>query len=155
MKKLDPETLGGVQKIASAYRKGVFIWSHSVLEHLTNPDIARLSVYQKDVAKGQIPMTKESAVTSCLEDLTAVPRGHPCEAALTFLLFLTGCETEKSDEFDIIYDRLQSLDKNLHIGNVQQALIFLDKVYANKNRPGGVQHWQSLWKEMGWDLILS
>lgn len=97
----------------------------------------------------------EEAIGQCLEHISAVPRKDPCEAALVFLLFLVGCETDSADEFDVAFSRLECMEKTLHIGSIRRARMVLELVWDANNKPGPRRSWQGILRDTSWDLILS
>lgn len=144
-----------LQSVANAYKYGVWVWIHSVIEHMSSTRKRQLSAYDRGLAKSMLSFTKEQAISSCLASMLGIPNGQPCEAALVFLMFLVGCETDSSTECNIVFDRMKALEENLHIGNVRRVRQFLEHVRDSKGSPGGEQDWQVLLEGKCWDLILS
>lgn len=79
-----------------------------------------------------------------------------CEfSALTFPLFIAGCETTAPDDRELILQTLTTLEVNFGIGNVKRAKELLGILWGGDGDEGGRKHWVDVLEGLGWDLILA
>jgi hypothetical protein len=113
-----------------------------------------------------ISTPKSLAVTRCLSRVETFPLDDHCEySALTFPLFISGCESESVADREIVLQSLGKLQDNFGIGNVRRAKDLLGILWARRDadRDAGVGvvgncrkvHWLDIVEELGWELILA
>ncbi|RDW60395.1 fungal specific transcription factor domain-containing protein [Aspergillus mulundensis] len=150
-------TLSRLRLVAESFRDAAYIYLHSVLEQMTtftsSPNPIRES-------KHPISVSKTSAITSLLTRLKIQPIDKNCEfSALTFPLFIAGCETNSKEDREFVLDMLSVVEKNFGIGNVKRAKEVLGLVWGVLGENGvdgdGKTHWADVLDGLGWDLILA
>jgi hypothetical protein len=98
-----------------------------------------------------ISWTKHDAVRCCLERVESLPLDEHCEySALTFPLFITGCESEDPAARELVIQSLSKLEMNFGIGNVKRAKELLNILWNGAN-----MHWLDVLEQLKWDLILA
>lgn len=123
----------------------------------SNPDISEWA--------SLISIPKSSAIHRCLARIESFPLDDHCEySALTFPLFISGCESEIFEHRDLIMKALGKLQDNFGIGNVKRAREVLRILWAKQDASirdsgdgGGVKkpHWMDILDELQWELILA
>ena len=101
-----------------------------------------------------ITTPKPLALSSCLSRVESVSFDleHHCEySALTFPLFIAGCESETAEQREVVMASLSVLEVSFGIGNVKRAKELLGVLWK-----GGVgKHWLDVLEVLQWDLILA
>lgn len=108
---------------------------------------------------------KSTAVHRCLARIETFPLDHHCEySALTFPLFIAGCESDNVAHREIVLQSLGKLQDNFGIGNVRRAKEVLGILWARQDDDldadiGGTGrqkvHWLDIIEELGWQLNLA
>lgn len=109
---------------------------------------------------------KSTAVDRCLARIESLPLGDYCEySALTFPLFISGCESDVVEHRDLILESLGRMQENFGIGNVERAKEVLRILWARRdaNARGSSEigvngkqiHWMDILEELQWELILA
>lgn len=177
-----------LQLVAECFRDAAFIYLHSILERLDShytPNITDitadpnpnsqtdgenhppgLSPYLTEWAP-LISTPKPIAVRRCLSRVESFPLDDHCEySALTFPLFIAGCESDTLEQRDLVLRSLGKLQNNFGIGNVRRAKEVLGILWARKdatsqNQTGDMEasvrpvHWLDILEELQWELILA
>ncbi|KAJ5497035.1 hypothetical protein N7463_009022 [Penicillium fimorum] len=176
-----PATLTRLRLVAECFRDAGFVYLHSIMERIsrTYPNSSSTTntrtsinaqleenpwISTQDWAP-LISMPKSLAVYRCLSRIETFPLGDHCEySALTFPLFISGCESENVADREIVLHSLSKLQDNFGIGNVRRAKELLGILWgrqdANLDAPfiGMGQknvHWLDIVEELGWELILA
>lgn len=118
-----------------------------------------------------ISIPKSTAVNRCLSRIESLHLDDHCEySALTFPLFISGCESEVFAHRDLVVQSLGKLQSNFGIGNTQRAKEVLRILWARRdsiststsmNSRSGIGaekfnvHWFDVLEELGWDLTLA
>ena len=113
-----------------------------------------------------ISTPKNVAVYRCLGRIETLPLGDHCEySALTFPLFICGCESDDIADRGVVLRSLGKLQDNFGIGNVRRAKELLGILWARQDtnfdaRFSGMGrqrnvHWLDIVEELGWELILA
>lgn len=113
-----------------------------------------------------ISIPKSTAIHRCLARIESFPLDDHCEySALTFPLFISGCESEIFEHRDLIMKSLCKLQDNFGIGNVERAKEVLCILWAKQDAricdsAGGLgdmkrPHWMDILDELQWELILA
>lgn len=113
-----------------------------------------------------ISIPKNVAVYRCLGRIETLPLGDHCEySALTFPLFISGCESDDVADREVVLRSLGKLQDNFGIGNVRRAKELLGILWARQDakfdaRFSGMSrqrnvHWLDIVEELGWELILA
>lgn len=111
-----------------------------------------------------ISTPKNLAIYRCISRIKTFPLGDHCEySALTFPIFISGCETDELADRDVVLRSLGKLQDNFGIGNVRRAKELLEILWARQdaisNTDGtsckGRVHWLDIVEELGWDMILA
>ncbi|KAF9886027.1 hypothetical protein FE257_012083 [Aspergillus nanangensis] len=143
-KGISEDTLDRLRMVAECFRDAAYIYLHSTLERAcqgTSP-----SLWAPFVS-----VTKSEASRRCLERIESFPLDEHCEySALTFPLFMIGCETENSLARESIFQSLTKLEINFGIGNVKRAKELLSLLWAGEKR-----HWMDVLEQLRWNLIVA
>lgn len=113
-----------------------------------------------------ISTPKNVAVYRCLGRIETFPLGDHCEySALTFPIFICGCESDDVADREVVLRSLGKLQDNFGIGNVRRAKDLLGILWARQDvnseaRFTGIGrqrnvHWLDIVEELGWELILA
>ncbi|KXG47636.1 uncharacterized protein PGRI_015060 [Penicillium griseofulvum] len=173
-----PAILTRLQLVAECFRDAGFVYLHSIMERIsrTCPDNSSdtgsiVSGQLKDPSLSLqdwiplISMPKSLAVYRCLSRVETFPLGDHCEySALTFPLFISGCETDNVADREIVLRSLGKLQDNFGIGNVRRAKELLGILWARQDANVDARfigmgqknvHWLDIVDELGWELILA
>lgn len=134
--------------VADCFRDAAYIYLHSTLERMSqNPAHTLPPSWSLSIS-----VPKSEALRRCLARVESYHLDHHCEySALTFPLFIAGCESQTRRERDVVVQSLGMLEANFGIGNVRRAKELLNVLWAGK----GSVHWQDALEELQWDLILA
>lgn len=114
-----------------------------------------------------VSTTKSTAIHRCLARVESFPFDNHCEySALTFPLFISGCESDAFEHRGLIMESLGKLQDNFGIGNVQRAKEVLRILWERRDAdvhvsagvggPGSRKvHWMDILDELQWELILA
>lgn len=112
-----------------------------------------------------ISKPKQVTVQRCLARVETFPLDSHCEySALTFPLFISGCESDNIADRTIVLRFLGKLQDNFGIGNVRRAKELLGILWARRDADAGPfgfamghnqVHWLDIVEELGWELILA
>lgn len=113
-----------------------------------------------------ISVPKSTAIYRCLARVESFPLDDHCEySALTFPLFISGCESDVFDHRDLVIRSLGKLQTNFGIGNVERAKEVLRILWVRQDAnaqdivAGGSAsrktHWVDILEELQWELILA
>lgn len=81
-----------------------------------------------------------------------------CEhSALTFPLFIAGCECRSDTQIRIVSSTLERLEADFGIGNVRRVREVLGILWASGDGDGweGRRHWLDVLEGLGWELIVA
>lgn len=129
------------------------------------PPLSDNARYSKDWTS-LISIPKSTASHRCLARIESFPLDNHCEySALTFPLFISGCESDVFAHRDLIMGSLGKLQDNFGIGNVQRAKEVLRILWARRDANAHVSagvgvtgsrkvHWMDILDELQWELIL-
>ncbi|KAE8152549.1 C6 transcription factor [Aspergillus avenaceus] len=132
-------SLHRLRMVAECFRDAAYIYLHSTLDRMTQSYTTLIS------------RTKQEAVHSCLERIATFPLDEHCEySALTFPLFITGCETHDPDARDLVIRSLTKLEINFGIGNVKRAKELLAFLWRGQS-----MHWLDVLEGLNWNLNLA
>ncbi|KAL4808467.1 fungal-specific transcription factor domain-containing protein [Aspergillus unguis] len=149
--------LARLRLVAESFRDAAYIYLHSILERMMISSQSPSSPASPVQYPARISVPKPHAISNLLSRLKAQPVSNNCEfSALTFPLFIAGCEASPEDEEDraLIMQTLTALEGNFGIGNVKRAKQVLGVVW-NGNYHGKGRHWVDVLEGLGWDLILA
>ena len=112
-----------------------------------------------------ISTPKQLAIRRCLARVETFPLDDHCEySALTFPLFISGCESDDIADREVVIRSLDKLQYNFGIGNVRRAKELLGIFWARRDADVGAcgpgmdrkqVHWLDIVEELGWELILA
>ncbi|GES63048.1 C6 transcription factor [Aspergillus terreus] len=147
-KGISEDTLFRLRMVAECFRDAAYIYLHSTLERMAsgtgNPILPSLW-------PSFISVTKSEAVQRCLLRIASLPLDEHCEySALTFPLFMCGCETDEDADRERVFESLSKLEANFGIGNVKRAKELLRLLWDGERR-----HWMDVLEELGWNLIVA
>ncbi|KAJ5431015.1 hypothetical protein N7445_008747 [Penicillium cf. griseofulvum] len=175
-----PATLNRLQLVAECFRDAGFVYLHSIMERIsrTYPDTSSTANIGSTV-NGQpkdpslsmqdwvplISMPKSLAVYRCLSRVETFPLGDHCEySALTFPLFISGCESDNVADREVVLRSLGKLQDSFGIGNVRRAKELLGILWVRQDAHVDARfigmgqknvHWLDIVNELGWELILA
>lgn len=143
------DTLFRLQMVAECFRDAAYVYLHSMLEQMgqnsTTPDTLP-SLWSSFVS-----LTKSEAVQRCLGRIELLPLDEHCEySALTFPLFMSGCEADCPAARELVYESLSKLEANFGIGNVKRAKELLKLLWE-----GDRGHWMDILEQLQWNLIVA
>lgn len=95
-------------------------------------------------------ITKEEAISGCIQDMLCVPDEESCAVGLVPLLFIVASETRNRIEFDIASKRLAAILKIACLGNIATAIELLHKIQQTRS-----VDWRQILKESKYDLIVT
>ncbi|QQK40367.1 Fungal transcriptional regulatory protein, N-terminal [Penicillium digitatum] len=177
-----PATITRLQLVAECFRDAGFVYLHSIMERIsrvypdTSPTVGpgttvntQLEEIPSLSALDWVPLIstpKSVAVYRCLGRIETFPLGDHCEySALTFPLFISGCESDNVLDREIVLRSLGKLQDNFGIGNVRRAKELLGFLWARQDANFDAQcvgmgeqknvHWLDIVEELGWELILA
>jgi hypothetical protein len=147
-KGISEDTLFRLRMVAECFRDAAYIYLHSTLDRMAsgtgNPILPSLW-------PSFISVTKSEAVRRCLLRIASLPLDEHCEySALTFPLFMCGCETDEDADRECVFESLSKLEANFGIGNVKRAKELLRLLWDGERR-----HWMDVLEELGWNLIVA
>lgn len=175
---LTPATLTRLQLVAECFRDAAFIFLHSTLERMNqnippqsfhnslSEDLHPYSIPQAADWTHLVSVPKSTAIHRCLARIQSFPLDDHCEySALTFPLFISGCESDVFEHRDLIIESLGKLQDNFGIGNVERAKEVLRILWARQDADAHVSfgigvngkkvHWMDILEELQWELILA
>lgn len=163
-------TLTRLQLVAECFRDAGFAYLHSIMEHISRD----LEISELAIPVGAIPTQdwcslisspKQPAIDRCLARVKNFPLDDHCEySALTFPLFISGCESNNIADREVVLQSLDKLQHNFGIGNVRRAKELLGILWTRRDADSGLYglgidhkqvHWLDIVKELGWELILA
>ncbi|KAJ5312262.1 hypothetical protein N7508_003092 [Penicillium antarcticum] len=178
-----PATLTRLQLVAECFRDAGFVYLHSIMERLDrdhlnttlatttpnttiNPGSLETNSLSAQDWLPLISTPKSLAVHRCLSRVEAFPLDDHCEySALTFPLFISGCESENVEDREVVLRSLGKLQDNFGIGNVRRAKDLLGILWARRDADREAEvagignsrkvHWLDIVEELGWELILA
>ncbi|EAA62784.1 predicted protein [Aspergillus nidulans FGSC A4] len=169
-------TLSRLRLVAESFRDAAYIYLHSVLERTSLSEVSLPSSITSHADwrfEHLISISKTTAIMSLLKRLKTHPIDKNCEfSALTFPLFIAGCETHSEEDRQLIWGMLSVVEANFGIGNVKRAKEALEIVWSSctpavdgigddevetedKRARGVKKHWADVLNRLGWDLILA
>ncbi|PKX90829.1 Zn(II)2Cys6 transcription factor [Aspergillus novofumigatus IBT 16806] len=141
------ENLTRLHMVAECFCNAAYIYLHSTLERM----MRGLTQRAFSIWTSFISLSKRGAVERCLRTIRSSPLDDHCEySALTFPLFITGCECEETIDRELIMRSLTQLEGNFGIGNVKRAKELLNILWT-----GEKLHWLDVLEHLKWDLILT
>ena len=87
------------------------------------------------------------------DEFTICPR-HCEYSALTFPLFIAGCECWSEMQMGIVVSALGRLEVGFGIGNVKRVKEVLGVLWAGGDCDGR-RHWLDVLEDLGWELIVA
>ncbi|KAH8432606.1 fungal specific transcription factor domain-containing protein [Aspergillus melleus] len=142
-------TLRRLRMVAECFRDAAYIYLHSTLNRMSNQNHTThcLPSSWPDL----ITLSKDEALERCLERVRSNPLDQHCEySALTFPLFITGCESQDPEARELVIESLTKLEANFGIGNVKRAKELLRILWQ-----GAQMHWLDVLEQLKWGLILA
>ncbi|KAJ5082108.1 hypothetical protein N7532_011151 [Penicillium argentinense] len=161
---LTSATLNRLQLVAECFRDAAFIYLHSILERMAMQPTPTKDTFDPDEWTSLISIPKSTAVDRCLLRIESFHLDDHCEySALTFPLFISGCESHDFEHRDLVVESLSKLQSNFGIGNTKRAKDVLKLLWARRDAYNedpfttGVEkvHWFDVLEELQWDLTLA
>lgn len=150
-KGMSQETLSRLRMVAECFRDATFIYLHSTIERIIRgrgEEEGGQIIQHLTVSKAEALGRFRGRIRSCL----LFDDAAHCEySALTFPLFIAGCESREPEVRDDILSRLDALEVNFGIGNVKRAKELLDMVWSSHSQ----LHWMDVLESLDWQLILA
>ncbi|ODV79613.1 uncharacterized protein CANTADRAFT_49830 [Suhomyces tanzawaensis NRRL Y-17324] len=100
-----------------------------------NPSMIEIQVLNTDLIK-------------CIDILL----GTPVQASLVFPLFMSGIHCVTKHDRDVLLKRMTNLMELYGPWNIQRAKFLVEKVWEQNPKGDTVVDWQSILKELGWDI---
>jgi hypothetical protein len=148
-KGITEQNLTRLRMVADCFCDAAYIYLHSTLERMMRGLTQRAS--STWTWTSFVSLSKQGAVERCLRRIRSSPLDDHCEySALTFPLFIAGCECEETIDRELIMQSLTQLEVNFGIGNVKRAKELLNILWA-----GEKLHWLDVLVHLKWDLILA
>ncbi|KAL2807865.1 fungal-specific transcription factor domain-containing protein [Aspergillus granulosus] len=142
-KGITESTISRLCMVADSFRDAAYIYLHSTLERI---------VPQPSNILDDISRSKPVAIRHLLQRIKDNPIDNNCEySALTFPLFIAGCEATSHTDRDLILQALTTVEANFGIGNVKRAKELLGVLWRSDRE----RHWIDVLEELGWNLILA
>ncbi|KAJ6121720.1 hypothetical protein N7512_004185 [Penicillium capsulatum] len=166
---LSPASLVRLHLVAECFRDAAFVYVHSILERMSMAS-NNASIHTPSVPDWALLIStpKSTAVHRCLSRVETFPLDDHCEySALTFPLFIAGCESNTLAQRELALRSLGKLQNNFGIGNVRRAKDVLGILWtrrdaldpsasrAAESSTRGVVHWLDILEELQWELILA
>lgn len=147
-----------LEMVANCFRYAAFIFLHSSLERMAWPITSSTTETTPNIwdkLRSQISHSKSQAIQNIIFLLRSrPPDSHTEFSALTFPLFIAGCECEgKEEQLSLILSALKTLEVNFGIRNTIRAQEII-KLYWGSRSLMQKRHWLDLLKDMDWDLLL-
>lgn len=134
--------------VAECFRDAAYIYLHSTLNRMGENISAQ---HCPSFWPNPISISKHEALQRCLERVKSSPLDQHCEySALTFPLFIAGCESQGPEARDLVIESLTKLEVNFGIGNVKRAKELLRVLWQ-----GAQTHWLDVLERLKWGLILA
>lgn len=146
------ETVRQLEHVSCAYESAVHACLHSVIEELSAREGTAAAW---ETLQGTLPMSKEAALTGCLEAIDMVPCNCPEEAGLLPVLFIVACETDSPEQVREVLRRVAVLEAHVGLGNIRYAAAILREVWARRLRRPRWHGWRNLLATSNWDLIIT
>ncbi|GCB27141.1 uncharacterized transcriptional regulatory protein C15D4.02 [Aspergillus awamori] len=155
-----------LRMVANCFRDAAYLYLHSTLERLNQgmasppslplatplPLALQASSKLVPAPSPSISLPRSTALHQLLSRIRAFPLDEHCEySALTFPLFIAGCESRDPSDQELIIQSLNKLEANFGIGNVRRAKEMLSILWAGE----GDVHWLDMLERLQWDLILA
>ncbi|RAK99708.1 Zn(II)2Cys6 transcription factor [Aspergillus ibericus CBS 121593] len=139
--------LARLRMVADCFRDAAYIYLHSILEQMSQRIMDPFSTAWTTL----ISLSRPDALQQLLDRIRITPLDEHCEySALTFPLFIAGCESRDANDRDLILRSLSRLEANFGIGNVRRAKDMLHILWKE-----GDMHWLDMLEQLQWDLILA
>ncbi|KAL2858716.1 fungal-specific transcription factor domain-containing protein [Aspergillus pseudodeflectus] len=143
-KGITKSAIARLRMVADSFRDAAYIYLYSAIERLPS-----------SLQPGKtldISRSKPAAIQKLLQRIKDNPIDNNCEySALTFPLFIAGCEATSQTDRDLVLQSLITVEVNFGIGNVKRAKELLGVLW----RSDGKTHWMDVLEGLGWDLILA
>lgn len=145
-----------LEMVANCFRYAAFIFLHSSLERMAWPTTTTMvnpNIWEK--LRSQISHSKSQALQNIVTLLHSNPPDNNTEySALTFPLFIAGCECEGNEEqLTLILGALKTLEVSFGIRNTIRAQEMIE-LYWGSDSLRQRRHWLDLLEDMDWDLLL-
>ena len=144
--------LSRLEMVAACFHDAAYIYLHSTLERISQQQQQQQQPPLPSSWAALVHLPKTEAVHRFLNRVKSVPLlASHCEySALTFPLFIAGCESDIAAERAIVMLSLDRLQENYGIGNVQRAKELLVTLWRRSRR----QHWMDALDRLQWELML-
>ncbi|KAL4921610.1 fungal-specific transcription factor domain-containing protein [Aspergillus aurantiobrunneus] len=162
-KGISEATLSRLCVVADCFHDAAYIYLHSTLERIAlslSPSIPPPLTPSHSSSSLNAPwatlvsVPKHLAISNLLDRIKSHPIDNNCEfSALTFPLFIAGCETTARTDKGLILQTLSTLEVNFGIGNVKRAKELLAILWAGDGDDR--KHWMDVLEGLGWDLNLA
>lgn len=149
--------------VANCFRYAAFIFLHSTMDRMAWPSHQFVDLKASgtcptmwDSIHSLISLTKREAVQALMALLHSHPPDEHSEySALTFPLFVAGCECEGNSEWlSSVLGALRTLQMNFGVRNTRRAQEFIEGYWEPGSAPCHRRHWLDLLEDMDWDLLL-
>ncbi|PWY77199.1 C6 transcription factor [Aspergillus sclerotioniger CBS 115572] len=139
--------LARLRMVADCFRDAAYIYLHSILKKMSQGIRTPFSTPWTTF----ISLPRSEALQQLLGRIRISPLDEHSEySALTFPLFIAGCESKDANDRDLVIRSLSKLEANFGIGNVRRAKDMLHILWQ-----GGDMHWLDMLEQLQWDLILA
>lgn len=146
----DPRDEDALTYIADAYKSALCIYLHIILDEMTKATEDNANSIAYSNIHSLISITKDEAISACIQQTSLVLDEDPCVVGLVPLLFIVASETKISSEFELACIRLSTIFKSACLGNVGTTLELLQKMQRITS-----VHWRQILKICEWDLLVT
>lgn len=147
---LGTETISYLNHIANAYRNVLVAYLHNILDAIESNTETDEFMLQSVGMRSLLGVSKDEAISACVQDMLCVPDGSTCAVGLVPLLFIVASETRNLIEFNIASQRLTAILKIACLGNIATTLQLLGEMQQAVS-----VNWRQLLKTFEWDLIVT
>ena len=136
--------------IARAYKFALVVYLHIILDAVANSVPSHASLLEYSHLRKLIVMTKDGALSACIQDMLLVSDGDPYVVGLVPLLFVVASETKIPTQFQSAVAKLTSILQSSCLGHVGRTLELLQKMQRINSLS-----WRQILQCCEWDLIVT
>lgn len=143
-------TTSKLQIIARAYKYALIVYIHIILDTIADSAPIDASLLEYSRLRKLVALTKDGALSACIQDTRLVPDGDPHVVGLVPLLFVVASETKISIDFESAATKLNSILQASSLGHVGRTLELLQKTQRINSLS-----WRQILQCCEWELIVT